>query len=199
MLKEVPFYFVRHGETDWNLNRKAQGQIDIPLNATGIEQARAAAEIVRGLGIRSICSSPLSRAYETARHACDAAGCTITLVDELMECNLGADEGRDGGDWFMDWREGRYLPDGAEVYEDFLSRALRGVNKALEAEGPVLVVAHGGVFWSVLRHARIDSIPYAMNGQVMRLDPPGGERTHWHAEALTGAAIPLRPSSETRS
>jgi probable phosphoglycerate mutase len=185
MLKDVPFYFVRHGETDWNLNRRAQGQIDIPLNATGLAQARAAAEIVRGLGIRTICTSPLSRAFETARHAHEAAGgCDFLVIDELKECRLGADEGRDGGDWFTDWREGRYLPEGAEVYEDFLLRALGGVNKALEAQGPVLVVAHGGVFWSVLRHARIDGIPYAMNGQVMRLDPPVGERMHWLAEAL---------------
>jgi len=189
MLREVPFYFLRHGETDWNLHRKAQGQIDIPLNATGIAQAKAAAEIVRGLGIRTVCASPLSRAYETARHACEAAGCTIQVLDELKECNLGADEGRDGGEWFADWREGRYLPDGAEVYEEFLMRALGGVNKALEAEGPVLVVAHGGVFWSVLRHARIDTTPYAMNGQVMRLAPPGPTRPGWDLEVLSGKRV----------
>ncbi|MDZ4381717.1 MAG: histidine phosphatase family protein [Parvibaculum sp.] len=189
MLREVPFYFLRHGETDWNLHRKAQGQIDIPLNATGIAQAKAAAEIVRGLGIRTICASPLSRAYETARHACEAAGCTIRVLDELKECNLGADEGRDGGEWFADWREGRYLPDGAEIYEEFLVRALGGVNRALEEEGPVLVVAHGGVFWSVLRHARIETIPNAMNGQVMRLAPPGPTRPGWDLEVLSGIAV----------
>ena len=78
MLTEVPFYFLRHGETDWNRDRRAQGQIDIPLNATGIAQAKAAAEVVRGLGLRTICASPLSRAYETARFASEASGVPIT-------------------------------------------------------------------------------------------------------------------------
>lgn len=130
MISHVPFYFLRHGETDWNLNRRAQGQIDIPLNATGIAQAKAAAEVVRGLGIRSICASPLIRAYETARFATEASGVPVTVIEELKECGLGADEGRAGGSWFMDWRAGTYCPDDAERYEDFLARALRGINKS---------------------------------------------------------------------
>ncbi len=61
------FWFLRHGETDWNAQGLSQGSIDIPLNATGIAQAAAAAQTLRDRGIASIVSSPLSRARDTAR------------------------------------------------------------------------------------------------------------------------------------
>ena len=175
MLIRRPFYFLRHGETDWNLNlnRKAQGQIDIPLNATGIAQAKRAAEVVRGLSIKSICASPLSRAYETARHSAEVSGVDIHVVENLRECGLGADEGRDGGEWFMDWRAGIYTPEDAESYSDFLVRALDGVNEALArtSDDPLLIVAHGGVFWSVARHIGLGPDVHAGNGVVMRVAP----------------------------
>ncbi|MCE9650461.1 MAG: histidine phosphatase family protein [Parvibaculum sp.] len=183
MISEVPFYFLRHGQTDWNVIRRAQGHTDIPLNETGREQARAAAEVVRGLGIQSICASPLSRAYETARFASEAAGVPVTVVDELKECGLGADEGRTIDTWFMDWRAGTYLPDGAEVYDDFLARALRGINTALEHKGPVLIVAHGGVFWSIVQHAKLDLLN-AKNARVMRHHPPQPDCPGWVCEVL---------------
>lgn len=186
-LSQVPFYFLRHGETDWNLDRRAQGQIDIPLNATGIVQARAAAEVVRGLGVRTICASPLSRAYETARFASKASGVPITIIDELKECGLGVDEGRAGGSWFGDWRAGVYCPEGAEPYAEFLDRALIGVNKALEAKGPVLIVAHGGIFWSVQHHAGLGMQTNILNGQVWRHSPPSERRPGWICEAVSGS------------
>ncbi|HEY4345003.1 MAG TPA: histidine phosphatase family protein [Parvibaculum sp.] len=187
MISEVPFYFLRHGETDWNLNRRAQGQIDIPLNATGIAQAKAAAEVVRGLGIKTICASPLSRAYETARFSSEASGIPITVIEELKECGLGADEGRAGGAWFGDWRAGTYCPEGAETYAGFLDRALIGVNKALETQGPVLIVAHGGVFWSVQHHAGLGMTTNIMNGQVWRHDPPKADCPGWICEVMGGS------------
>ncbi|MGV8996476.1 MAG: histidine phosphatase family protein [Parvibaculaceae bacterium] len=173
MLIKRPFYFLRHGETDWNLNRKAQGQIDIPLNATGIAQAIAAAEVVRGLSIKSICASPLSRAFETARHSAEVSGVDIHVVENLRECGLGADEGRAGGEWFMDWRAGTYVPEGAETYDGFLGRALSGVNEALErtSDDPLLIVAHGGVFWSIAKQAGLGHDVYAGNGVVMEFRP----------------------------
>ncbi|MSQ85383.1 MAG: histidine phosphatase family protein [Alphaproteobacteria bacterium] len=62
MLTPAPFYFIRHGETDWNKLKLMQGQTDTPLNATGIFQAEAAAEIVSTRKIVTICTSPLRRA-----------------------------------------------------------------------------------------------------------------------------------------
>jgi probable phosphoglycerate mutase len=187
MLIHRPFYFLRHGETEWNRTHRAQGQIDIPLNETGIAQAKRAADVVRGLGVRRICASPLGRAYETARHATDGLGVAISVVENLRECGLGVDEGRmHGGTWFGDWRAGTYVPEGAESYSGFLTRALMGVNEALavEDEGPLLIVAHGGVFWSIVHHAQLGAERNAGNGEVMRFDPPTESVPGWRVEIL---------------
>lgn len=186
MLLHRPFYFLRHGETDFNLNRRAQGQIDIPLNATGVAQAKRAAELVRGLGVAKICASPLTRAYETARHSAEAAGVDIAVIENLRECGLGADEGRMGGSWFGDWRMGTYTPEGAERYVDFLARAAGGVNDALSYadDEALLIVAHGGVYWSILHYAGLDTTRNAANGEVMLFEPPTKTHSDWLVKAL---------------
>ena len=58
----APFFFLRHGETDWNRERRLQGNIDVPLNATGLAQAEAAAKRLVGAGVATIVASPLARA-----------------------------------------------------------------------------------------------------------------------------------------
>ena len=65
-LNPIPFWFLRHGETDWNAQGLSQGRTDIPLNAIGLMQAARAAEAMRGRGIATIVASPLDRAYRTA-------------------------------------------------------------------------------------------------------------------------------------
>jgi len=65
-LPHHPFYFLRHGQTDWNLQGRLQGHTDIPLNATGLDQAHAAADMLADQGIDIIVSSPLVRALKTA-------------------------------------------------------------------------------------------------------------------------------------
>ena len=65
-VRPVPFWFLRHGETDWNAQGLSQGHTDIPLNAVGLAQAERAARTLEGLGIASVVSSPLSRAVARA-------------------------------------------------------------------------------------------------------------------------------------
>jgi uncharacterized phosphatase len=59
-------YLVRHGETDWNRQRRIQGSTDIPLNATGRDQAARTARLLGRRSWDAILTSPLSRAVETA-------------------------------------------------------------------------------------------------------------------------------------
>ena len=140
------FWFLRHGETDWNARGWSQGNVDIPLNPVGIAQAHAAAAQMQGRGIRAVVSSPLSRALDTARAVADPLGLPVETDDGLREVSFGVQEGQPMADWFDDWVEGRFTPDGAETFEALRGRAVSAINRALERPAPVLVVAHGALF-----------------------------------------------------
>ena len=185
LITPIPFYFLRHGQTDWNVERRGQGQTDIPLNETGINQAYDAKELLKGCGIKTIISSPLSRASKTAEIVNEAFGLRVQYIDELQEASFGEFEGVIAGSWFSDWFEG-VTPKGAEPYEEFLQRGLVGLNKALEFPGPVLVVAHGGIYWSIQRFAELNEGRIIKNCDPIYHEP----RTHpdnkltWHTTKL---------------
>ena len=180
MLTAVPFIFVRHGETDWNAARRYQGRTDVPLNARGVAQAAAASEVLRGATVTTICSSPLQRAHDTAAAIHRVVGGVIEVIDDLAECDFGVHEGDTRGDWFDKWFNHGWTPPGGESHAVFHARALRGVNAALQRPGPVVIVAHGGVFWAVRRAAGIDAEGMSLpNAVPVRLEPPTAARPGW--------------------
>ena len=88
-------YFVRHGQTDWNVQNLTQGWTDIPLNGTGTEQAwTLRAKLVQsGLEFDAVYASPLQRVRQTAEIA-TAGNYEIILDDRLKERNCGEFEGK---------------------------------------------------------------------------------------------------------
>jgi probable phosphoglycerate mutase len=149
MLLRQAFWFLRHGETDWNAQFLSQGNVDIPLNEVGREQARTAAKALANRGIRSIVASPLSRAHDTAMVAAAAIGRGVVLEEGLREVSFGVQEGQVMAQWFDDWVAGDFTPEGAESFAALRARAVRAINTALANESPVLVVAHGALFRAV--------------------------------------------------
>ncbi len=145
-LARVSFWYLRHGETDWNAQGLSQGSMDIPLNPTGIAQARAAAEQLRHKGIKTIVASPLSRARVTAEIVAEALGLPVLLDPDLKEVNWGVQEGQPMAEWFADWVAGGPAPKGGETFAELQRRAVAGVNRALLHPSAVLVVAHGALF-----------------------------------------------------
>lgn len=145
-LTQTPFWFLRHGETDWNAQNLSQGNVDIPLNPKGIAQAHQAADRLRHRGITSIVASPLSRAHDTARITADLLGLPVTLDEGLREVSFGVNEGQPMSDWFAEWVKGHATPEGAETFTDLTARAVGAINRALLLPAPVLVVAHGALF-----------------------------------------------------
>lgn len=185
MLKEKEFFYVRHGQTDWNLDRRAQGRTDVPLNAEGWRQAECAASTLGGQRFASICSSPLSRALDTAKIIQRESGGELYVLDDLAECSWGIREGEIKGAWFEAWKRGEALPDGAETREAFLVRALNAINTALEYPGPVLIVAHGGIYWAVQIHALRNLDQSLPNAEIVRHEPPTDKHPWWRTSNLT--------------
>jgi broad specificity phosphatase PhoE len=145
-LHPVAFWFLRHGETDWNAQNLSQGAVDIPLNETGLAQARSASLLLRGRGIRAIISSPLSRAKVTADIAAAQLGLPVQIDDGLKEVAFGVMEGKPMSEWFQPWVDGLLTPEGAESFPTLTKRAVAAINRCITRPPVVLVVAHGALF-----------------------------------------------------
>ncbi len=172
MLTPAAFYFLRHGETDWNRRRITQGQTDTELNATGLAQAAAVAAMVAKLPVATICCSPLRRATRTAEIVNHEVGKPVVPVADLMECGLGFCEGQaSNGEWRAPWERGGPMP-GGETFAEYTDRILRGFNKALAQPGPILIVAHGGNFWALEHHGFIRPGSRVSNCALFKLEPP---------------------------
>ena len=87
--------FIRHGETDWNLQQRFQGQIDVPLNATGLAQAARLGQRLAAEAHDALFSSDLVRAQQTAAPLAAAWDLQTTLVPGLREQSFGVLEGLD--------------------------------------------------------------------------------------------------------
>jgi len=80
---------IRHGETDWNVEGRYQGQADPPLNQKGITQARKLAYELKKTGLEILFSSPLKRAFQTAKEVADLLNIPLNIEPRLMEIHQG--------------------------------------------------------------------------------------------------------------
>jgi uncharacterized phosphatase len=146
------FALVRHGETDWNRERRIQGSTDIPLNETGRSQAAATGALLAGRQWSRIVASPLSRAAETAAIIAEAVGLGGPELDPaLVERNYGDAEGLTGAELDALYPDGAAVPgrESREAVGERVVAALHRIAAAHPGEG-VIIVAHGGVIRSVL-------------------------------------------------
>lgn len=174
-LPKTPFFFLRHGETEWNKNRLAQGQTDVPLNQTGRDQADLARPLLKGQNIRRIIASPLERAFETATIINRDLNVPVERHSGLMEQAFGPYEGKP-------WTDAMYggdLGNGAEPKDVFYQRIANTLVEALGRSGPVLLVGHGGWFRAMVELlCHLPSVR-AQNAVPFRFDPPMPDRDRW--------------------
>ena len=192
---------VRHGESEWNRERRWQGWEDIALTATGVAQARARGADLRAGGHRfgAIYTSDLVRAARTA----DLIAQTLAHPPAIREPGLRE---RFGGDWQGStsgeiderwpgqraaWRRGELsAPPGGEIDSKVLERVRAALERidATDPDGPVLVVTHHGVLRLLSTQAGVP---------VTELIPNlGGRWFEWNAGNLT-AGTALSPVTAT--
>ena len=185
-LNPVAFWFLRHGETDWNAQGLSQGNTDIPLNAVGLLQARRAARTLKGMGIATIIASPLSRARVTAEIAAEVLALPVAFDPDLREVGFGEQEGQPMGDWYDDWIAGTYTPKDAEPFAVLLARAVAAINRATALPAPVLVVAHGALFRALRLAFGHEPNVRTPNALPIRCEPPTDGGRVW---TVTPAAL----------
>jgi len=169
-LPRIAFFYLRHGQTDWNVEGRCQGQADVPLNAAGrAEVARTVARLEAGQ-VQRIVSSPLARARESAEIASEVLGLPVTLDDGLKEAFWGAWEGGTDRDWLPGWRLGE-TSDGVEPFDAFTARIAAATARALAGDGTALIVGHGAAYWSLERTLGRDGFGHLPNGTLLHHAP----------------------------
>lgn len=149
-------YLVRHGETDWNRQRRIQGLTDIPLNDIGREQARRTGMLLTRRPIARVYASPLVRARETAALIAAELGLPHPeLRAEFVERNYGAAEGMGFHDIEVRYPLGTEVP-GRESRDEVAARVIPAL-QAVAAMHPgesIVVVSHGGAIRAALMAAQ---------------------------------------------
>ena len=152
---------VRHGETEWNVQRRYQGQSDVPLSELGVRQAELVAERLVDQKIDAVFASDLKRAWETAQIIVAKNGLSILSESRLRELKFGILEGLTFDEaqeqypeliaaWLGDFHQ---TPQGGETIDLFNARVISLLEdlKREHDEQTVLLVAHGGPLSEILR------------------------------------------------
>ena len=144
-------FFVRHGQTDWNLKKLMQGRDEIPLNETGLNQARWVASALKSVSLSSgICfchvyASPLSRASVTGTEIANALGCKFSTDLRLIERDFGEMSGKP-----YDFSCPAILHDvpeikGLEPTREVISRIDSFIRESAQIGKSIIAITHGSV------------------------------------------------------
>jgi alpha-ribazole phosphatase len=147
---------VRHGETDYNVQHRFQGQSDLGLNQRGLAQAKALRDHLAEVNFTDILCSDLRRAVQTAEIIAERHDIEVIPDPVLREMDFGEWEGltyeeiekgfpRELADWREDIRN--HPPPGGETLDDFTERVRLPLDDILGGcmQDKVLIVSHGGV------------------------------------------------------
>jgi broad specificity phosphatase PhoE len=169
-------YLARHGESDWNVERRWQGHADRPLTDRGREQARLLAKRLADVKLEAVYASDLRRAWETAQAVAATRGLEVVRLPELREVDVGSWSGytRDEcaerfPETFARWQQGGSGWDDGESYEEMGERIIEAIRTiaAEHPDGAVLVVSHGGPIRAVHAHALgVDIATHRRTGPV---------------------------------
>lgn len=154
-------YLVRHGESEWNVQKKIQGQQDIPLTKKGSKQAHLIAHRLINEKIEKIYCSDLNRAYTTAKIIGNKLNLDIIPMKEFREINFGVWEGITNeimntkySNELILWRKepDKLRIEGAETLKELQHRAMKGINKIINDDtiNNFLIVSHSATLKTII-------------------------------------------------
>ena len=162
MTHKIRILLARHGQTEWNAQRRFQGKTDVPLNESGLNEARMLAVRLKNWPVDAIYTSPFSRALETAKIVSDLNVNAVRLEvrSELEEMSFGNweklsvhDVAKNFPGRYEAWKDdpSKVVPPGGESFEDVVKRVKPVLDDILNREDrEVLIVAHGGVIRAIV-------------------------------------------------
>ena len=170
----IRFILIRHGQTEWNVGGRYQGQSDVALTEEGREQARLLAEHFPVADLHRIYSSDLKRAAETAEIIAGRFGLPVTKDKVFRELSFGDWEGLTYKEIVARWPDAMAnflrhpdklnIPHG-ETFQEVQQRAMRGLQAIMEdpanADKTVAIVAHGAILRTILTAQLHMSLEYA--------------------------------------
>ena len=162
----MEIYFVRHGQTVWNVEKRFQGLSDSPLTELGIRQAKLLGEKLKDIKFDKFYSTSLKRAYDTANYIKGNRKQKVEIFDDFVEISMGDMEGIKQEDFKKLYPEQvknfffnqlEYDPSsfGGESFLEVRERVIRGLNKFIELNKNyerVLVVSHGATLKTLLHY-----------------------------------------------
>ncbi|MEX6493906.1 histidine phosphatase family protein [Fusobacterium animalis] len=162
----MEIYFVRHGQTIWNVEKRFQGLSDSPLTELGITQAKLLGEKLKDIKFDKFYSTSLKRAYDTANYIKGNRKQKVEIFDDFVEISMGDMEGIKQEDFKKLYPEQvknfffnqlEYDPSsfGGESFLEVRERVIRGLNKFIELNKNyerVLVVSHGATLKTLLHY-----------------------------------------------
>ena len=162
----MEIYFVRHGQTIWNVEKRFQGLSDSPLTELGITQAKLLGEKLKDIKFDKFYSTSLKRAYDTANYIKGNREQEVEIFDDFVEISMGDMEGIKQEDFKKLYPEQvknfffnqlEYDPSsfGGESFLEVRERVIRGLNKFIELNKNyerVLVVSHGATLKTLLHY-----------------------------------------------
>ncbi|WP_375201231.1 histidine phosphatase family protein [Hyphococcus sp.] len=196
-------YFIRHGQTEWNAERRMQGQWESDLTELGRAQAKQTAAAVAALGVEAIYASPLRRASESAQALCKTSGLPATYDDRLKEWSAGDWSGCLYADivtrWPDEWAAWRkdmwgYRPPNAENFADLKERGAAFLEDLSKTQADrIAIVSHGFITRAMIAHLLDLSPDDALHLETpndaffrLRTEPAG-----WRAERYEAGSRPV--------
>ncbi len=142
-------YLIRHAQTAWNVNRRAQGHADIPLDELGRKQAALLGDAFRKIRLDAIHTSDLARSFVTAEHIREACGSPLTSTSQLRERSFGEWEGEpyeriQAGMLASAMPAQEFVPPGGESMVSVQKRLTKWWESLGEVYGDLAIVSHGG-------------------------------------------------------